>query len=234
MGLAALSGWAFCYYYKILQKSRYFHVFIAMGFAVWMVWIAWISVQRLPDWRNSASYWNRVIELYPEDFQAFFYRGDHWAMNADFDRAKFDYNRSIMLNDNSYKAMNNLGLIYLQEKALRLALAEFSNSIRVNEDFSRAIRLDPYKYVFYKDRGKAFVWNQRFQEAELDFSRALELDPSDPEMWFRRSLTRVSQNKFEAGLEDALIAQSLGFPVTEDYIKGLTVQILESDSIRIE
>ena len=292
MGLAALTGWAFCYYYKLSRKSRYFHVLIAMGFAVWMVWIAWTSVQRLPDWKSSASYWNRVIELYPEDFQAYFYRGDHWAMNADFEKAKFDYTRSIMLNDNSYKAMNNLGLIYLQEKALRLALAEFSNSIRVNEDFykahlnrgltymrigknelamenmdraielnpdeplayynrgliferanlldqaiedfSRAIRLDPYKYVFYKDRGKAFVWTQRFQEAELDFSRALELDPSDPEMWFRRSLARVSQNKFEAGLEDAIIAQSLGFPVTEDYIKGLTVQILELDSIRIE
>lgn len=66
MGLAALTGWAFCYYYKALQKSRYFHVLIALGFSVWMVWIAWISVQRLPDWTDSASYWIRPSDIFQE------------------------------------------------------------------------------------------------------------------------------------------------------------------------
>jgi tetratricopeptide (TPR) repeat protein len=98
-------------------------------------------------------------------------------------------------------------------------------------DFSAAIKLEPYRYIFYKDRGKALVWMQRFAEAEKDFSRALELNDTDPEMWFRRSLARVSQDKFKEGLEDALMAKTLGMEVSEDYIKGLTRQILESDSV---
>lgn len=292
LGLSAFAGWGLNRLYQLSLNRKIFKITLILMSLIWLVCLAWISFTRLPDWKNSDTYWTRVIELYPEDHQAYFYRGDYWAMNSDFERAKYDYTRCIRLNDQAYRAMNNLGLIYLQEKDLRLALDEFSNSIRVNdrfykahlnkglthmrmgrndlaiesmnraielnpdeplayynrallferdnlldeaiEDLSRAIRLDPFRYLFYKDRGKALVWKQNFEEAELDFSRALEIDPSDPEMWFRRSLARVSLNKFEEGLEDALRAQSMGFPVTEDYIKGLTVQILEADSIQLK
>ena len=55
-------------------------------------------------------------------------------------------------------------------------------------EFSRAISLDPTRRIFYKDRGKAYVFNKSLQMAEMDYSKALELDPSDSEMWFRRSL----------------------------------------------
>jgi hypothetical protein len=53
-------------------------------------------------------------------------------------------------------------------------------------------------------------------------------------MWFRRSLARVSQDKIRGGLEDAFMAKKLGFPVEEEYLKGLTVQILKEDSVLIE
>jgi len=53
-------------------------------------------------------------------------------------------------------------------------------------------------------------------------------------MWFRRSLVRVSQDNFEGGLQDAFMAKKLGYPVEEEYIKGLTVQILEADSVILE
>ncbi len=292
LGLSAFAGWGAHKLYMLLLNRKVFKIALILLSLIWLVCLTWISFMHLPNWENSDTYWTRVIELYPEDHKAYFYRGDHWAMNSDFERAKYDYSRCIRLNDQAYMAMNNLGLIYLQEKDLRLALDEFSNSIRVNdrfykahlnkglthmrmgrndlaiesmnraielnpdeplayynrallyerdnlldeaiEDLSRAIMLNPYRYMFYKDRGKALVWKQRFEEAELDFSRALEINPSDPEMWFRRSLARVSLNKFEEGLKDALRAQSMGFPVTEDYIKGLTVQILEADSVQLK
>jgi tetratricopeptide (TPR) repeat protein len=128
--------------------------------------------------------------------------------------------RAISLNPQEALAYYNRGLIYERKDSLDRAII----------DFSTAIRLDPYRYIFYKDRGKALVWKQMYAEAEQDFSKALDLDATDPEMWFRRSLARVSQDKFREGLEDALIARKLGMEVSEDFIKGLTRQILESDS----
>jgi tetratricopeptide (TPR) repeat protein len=99
------------------------------------------------------------------------------------------------------------------------------------EDFSRAIRIDPHIYIYYKDRGKAYSWMSEFAYAELDYSKALEINDRISEMWFRRSLVRSSLNKFREGLEDALMAKNLGFEVDEEYIKGLTLQVLKADSV---
>ena len=248
---------------------------------------AYISLVRIIDWHSSESAWIRVIKRYPDDHYAYFMRGDYWAVNGQFDKAKSDYNQCIRRNGRAYMAINNAGLIYLEENSLMLALDEFSRAININEnffkaylnrgltymrigkynmalenmtkaislnpaeplayynrgliyerqnalqaaipDFTKAIQLDPYRTIYYKDRGKAYVWMQRFDLAEIDYSKAISLDPENAEMWFRRSLVRVSQDNFTKGLEDALMAKKLGFEVEEEYLKGLTVEVLKKD-----
>jgi len=292
MGLYGLAGVAFYRLYGLLQRKKLLLIVVILLLSAWMLWLGKTGTERLADWHNSGRTWSRVIAMYPDDHYAYFLRGDHWAMNGDFDKAKFDYSQCIRKNDRAYQAFNNLGLIYLEEKAPMLALDEFNRSIEINSSFykaylnkgltymrigrndlamenmnlaiglnpdeplayynrgliyertdafekataeySKAIRLDPYRFIFYKSRGKTYVWKQQFPNAELDYSKAIDLDPSNAEMWFRRSLVRVSQDNFEGGLQDAFMAKKLGYPVEEEYIKGLTVQILEADSVILE
>ncbi len=132
-----------------------------------------------------------------------------------------DMNKSVELNSSDSRVYYNRGLVYERLNALPDAIA----------DFSRAIKIDPNIYIYYKDRGKAYSWMSEFAYAELDYSKALEINDRIPEMWFRRSLVRSSQNKFREGLEDALMAKNLGFDVDEEYIKGLTLQVLKADSV---
>lgn len=270
-----------------LNAGTLVNAIIFTPFLLYSVLLAYISDNRREVFNDNAVLWTEVIEAYPDDGHAFFMRGDHWAMNGDYEKAKFDYNQCVKRDANAYMAMNNLGLIYMDEGDQRLAIKEFSRAIdhnpdyykpylnkgislmrlsryeearemidhaialepenalifynsgllyeRMNDlqaaidDFSVAIRLEPDRLLFYKDRGKAYVWMKQFALAEMDYSRAIGLDPENGELWFRRSLARTSQDNFKGGLEDAMMAKSLGFPVEEEYIKGLARQMLEDN-----
>lgn len=283
----ALAGWGIYQLYSILRGSPAFRKLLLVFPMAWIAWLIWHTPGVLPLWENSENAWTAVIRQYPDDHLAFYLRGDHWAMKGDFDRAKSDYSQCIHRNSQSYKAINNVGLIYLEEGAPRLALDEFMKAIDIAPDyykahlnrgltymriglnqkamesidravelepneplgyynrglvyqrmnmldkaipeFSRAIQLEPYRLIFYKDRGKAYVWMKKFDLAERDYSKAIQLDPGNAEIWFRRSLARVSRDDFAGGLEDALMAKKLGFEVEEEYIRGLTVEVLKDE-----
>jgi len=130
-----------------------------------------------------------------------------------------DMDRALELNPGEALVYYNRGLLYERLNSMPDAINEFST----------AISLDPYRFVFYEDRGKAYVWMRNFYFAELDFSKAIDLDPYNAGIWFRRSLVRVSQEKFEEGLEDAFMARKLGYQVEEEYIRGLSAEILKDE-----
>jgi tetratricopeptide (TPR) repeat protein len=288
MGLFFLTGALFYYLLNLeMLKRKGFAASIISVFCAYSLLMIYLTYERVGVWASSDRLWSEVIETYPDDHYAYFMRGDYWAMTGKYEKAIFDYNQCIRRNENAFEAINNLGLVYLEENETRLALAEFNRAIEINEhfyksflnrgiaymrigknnsamedmdraaelnpdeplvyynrgllferlnslqdainEFNKAISLDPYRFIFYKDRGKAFVWMSEFYFAELDYSKALDLDPSNAEMWFRRSLARVSQEKYKEGLEDAFMAKKLGFPVEEEYIRGLTAEILKDE-----
>lgn len=287
LSLFLLSGLFFKYLLDELSSYKYSAVIISFLLTVFVILLALTSYERKNTYKDSGRLWTEVIGAYPDHHRAFFMRGDYWAMNGAYEKAKFDYQQSLKRNPHAFMAMNNLGLIYMEEGDLRLALKEFNRAIEQNdrfykaflnkgiilmrlgtfdqaldamnraaslapgqalvfynrgllkerlnalpeaiEDFTTAIRLDPYRLIFYKDRGKAYGWMNNFSFAERDYSKAIDLDPGNAELWFRRSLARTSQDNFKGGLEDALMAKKLGFPVEEDYIKGLARQVVEKD-----
>lgn len=164
---------------------------------------------------------SKAILIKRDFYKAYLNRGLAYMTLGKDEEALLDMNKSVELNSSDSRVYYNRGLVYERLNALPDAIA----------DFSRAIRIDPHIYIYYKDRGKAYVWMSEFAYAELDYSKAIEINDRIPEMWFRRSLVRSSLNKFREGLEDALMAKNLGFEVDEEYIKGLTLQVLKTDSV---
>lgn len=280
-----MAGLFIGYLAEQLKASRIAWPVITLLVIALLGWYALISAQRKALWNDNNRLWTKVIESYPDDGHAFYMRGDHWARSGDFIKARQDYTQCLHRNPQARDAVNNLGLIHMQEGDLRLAIREFNRALSIDSNFykaylnrgivwmrsennqralsdmnraielspgealayynralvyermnalpdaindlTKAISLNPYMIIFYKDRGKAFAWKSEFANAERDFTKAIELDPQNAELWFRRSLARSSQDKFVGGLEDAAMAKSLGFPVDEEYIKGLTKQVLD-------
>lgn len=287
--LAALVILVFRYY---ILKKRVLLILISILLTAYTAMLAYLSTERIALWEDSGKLWTDAIIKYPHHHQAYFLRGDFWAMKGDYEKAKFDYSQAIRMNERAYRAINNLGLIYMEERELRYAISEFGRAIEINPDFykpylnrgiaymrigmneraledmgraamlkpdeplvyynrgliyervtdleravgefTEAIKLAPSVALFYKERGRVYVWMQQHRLAESDFSKAIDINPGDAEMWFRRSMARVTQDKLRAGLQDAIMAKQLGYPVDEEYIKGLTVQVLEADSVNIK
>ena len=91
MGLFIIFGFSLQYlfnYFLLRVKGLSFVSIILFG--TYTVALAFITHERVKVWEDSEAVWTDVIELYPDDDYAFFMRGDHWAINANFDRAKFD------------------------------------------------------------------------------------------------------------------------------------------------
>ena len=169
--------------------------------------------------RLALAEFNRAIEINEHFYKSFLNRGIAYMRIGKNNAAMEDMDRAAELNPDEPLVYYNRGLLFERLNSLQDAIHEFS----------RAISLDPYRFIFYQDRGKAYVWMKEFYFAELDFSKAIDLDPYNAGIWFRRSLARVSQDKFKEGLEDAFMAKKLGFPVEEEYIRGLTAEILKDE-----
>ena len=176
LGIYWLTGVAFLRLCGYLKRNNYLMIIFILSVLIWVTYLGWISLQRLPDWNNSERSWTRVIELYPNDGRAYYYRGDHWAMNGEFERAKFDYNQCIRYDQNAYQAMNNLGLIYLQENDLMLALEEFTQAIAINENF----------YKSHLNRGLTFMRIGRNDLAMENMDVAISLNPDEPLAYYNR------------------------------------------------
>lgn len=292
-GLSALFSMLVVYIFrKYFLQRRILLVTVSIILAGYAAMLTYLATERIALWEDSGKLWTDAIIKYPHDHRAYFLRGDYWAMKGDYEKAKFDYSQAIRMNERAYRAINNLGLIYMEERELRYAISEFGKAIEINPDFykpylnrgiaymrigmneraledmdraamlnpdeplvyynrgliyermtdleravgefTEAIKLAPSAALFYKERGKVYVWMQQHRLAESDFSKAIDINPGDAEMWFRRSMARVTQDKLRTGLQDAIMAKQLGYPVEEEYIKGLTVQVLEADSVNIE
>ncbi len=292
-GLSAILSMLVVYLFrKYFLQRKALLIPVSVILALYAALLTYLATERVALWEDSGKLWTDAIIKYPHDHHAYFLRGDHWAMTGDFEKAKFDYSQAIRLNASAYKAINNIGLIYMEEGELRYAISEFERAIGISPDFYKpylnrgiaymrigmnekaledmdmaaalnpaeplvyynrgliferktelnraveelttAIKLAPSVALFYKERGKVYIWMQQHRLAELDYSKAIELNPGDAEMWFRRSMARVTRNNLKGGLQDAIMARQLGYPVEEEYIKGLTVQVLEADSVKLE
>ena len=171
------------------------------------------------DLRLAIAEFSKAIEINGSYYKSYLNRGVALMRLGKNDPALVDINMAAALKPAEPLVYFNRALVYQRKNSLSDAIS----------DFGKAIELDPGKVLYYKERGKAYVWMRMFGRAEQDFTRAISLNPADAEMWFRRSLARVSQEKFDSGLQDALMARKLGFAVEEEYIKGLTLQVLKDE-----
>ena len=113
-----------------------------------------------------------AIEIIPQDYQAYNYRGVAWALKGNYDKALADYNKALEIRPRYAEAYNNRGFARTQNGDLRNAL----------DDYTRALKINPFFVDAYNNKAwvLATCADQRFRDggqAVRLAQKAVELKP---------------------------------------------------------
>ena len=114
-----------------------------------------------------------AIEIIPQDYQAYNYRGVARALKGDFDGAMADYNKALKIRPRYAEAYNNRGFARTQMGDLQQAL----------NDYSRALEINPFFVDAYNNKAwiLATAADKRYRngaQAIMLAQKAVELKPS--------------------------------------------------------
>jgi len=114
-----------------------------------------------------------AIEIIPQDYQAYNYRGVARALQGDFDSAIADYDKALKIRPRYADAYNNRGFARTQTGDLQQAL----------NDFSRALEINPFFVDAYNNKAwiLATADDKRFRNGARAIplaQKAVELKPS--------------------------------------------------------
>ena len=90
---------------------------------------------------------NKIIDLSPEFYQAYYHRGIAYSQREDYDMGIMDFTKTIELNPEDAWAYNGRGLAFVRSmKQYDLAIADFQKALEIDPEFAEA----------YHNRGTAY------------------------------------------------------------------------------
>ena len=128
------------------------------------------------DYNLATHYYSEIININPNNYQAYNNRGIAKAKLGELNEAIEDYNEAIRLNPSISETYNNRGAVKYD-----LANTKEKNSEEYNklikeaiEDYNKAIELNSNFTEAYNNRGNAKIKLQKVEEAIKDFIKAYE------------------------------------------------------------
>jgi tetratricopeptide (TPR) repeat protein len=140
-----------------------------------------------------------VIDLDPENAEAFFYRGLAYSYNGDNKEAISDYTKSIDLDPESANTYYNRGISYFD-------IYDYDKAIA---DYSKAIELDPDYFEAYYLRGLAYGRDDDDDSAMIDFTRAIEIKPDFADGYSGRGIAYSRKDEAQKAIDDFITAIEL-------------------------
>lgn len=120
--------------------------------------------------RTAADY-DKLIDLDPDNADAYYNRGDAYDEMGEYGKAIADYNKAIQLNPNLASAYYNRGCAYGEIGAYDKAIA----------DYNKAIELNPNDSLAFYNRGLAYSKRGEVPKAVSDLEKCIGLS-TDPEL----------------------------------------------------
>jgi Tfp pilus assembly protein PilF len=154
-----------------------------------------------------------------QDFDFYFEQGTSSLKQGDYGTAIAQFDRAILLNPNSDKAHNLLGIAYINLK----------NYSAAEREFQKAVRLNPKYFEAYNNLGGVYFLRQQFEKAEEMFKQALSFSPDSIAANYSLGTLLFLQGRMEEGARYL----TRGIELDPDYLethKTLTADIRTSGS----
>jgi len=171
-------------------------------------------------------YYNRAIELNPENAKAYNNRGLAYMNLEEYEKAISDYNKAIELNPEDADVYNNRGDAYRNLKEYEEAIGDYNKAIELNpehanaynnrglaymnleeygtaiRDYNKAIELNSKFATAYYNRGIAFSYLKGYEKAISDYNKAIELNPESDAAYNNRGLAYKNLKEYEKAISD--------------------------------
>jgi tetratricopeptide (TPR) repeat protein len=211
--------------------------------AVWILFLGFLTVQRIPVWKNSQTLWADVLETYPDAKRAWTNKGLDFYDQRKWPEVVDHLTRALAIDSLYPDALEWRGKAYLELKDAPNALRDASLFYRIQPHkessqflMARAFEangqvdqaLDLYnklidahpKPEYYNNRG-VILFNrlQRFAQAKTDFEEAIRLSPRNGSYYLNLSRCHYMLSDLEQARALAVKARELGHEVDEGYGK---------------
>jgi tetratricopeptide (TPR) repeat protein len=170
--------------------------------------LGWLYRKR-NDNLNSLLYFNKAIELQPENAYYYYSRGELFANTNRNNDAIKDYNKAIELNPNFSMAYNNLGWAKFEMKLYKQALI----------DLNKAIELDDKNWNAYDSRQEVKFAINDLDGCLEDCNKAIAINPKVANSYFFRGRVYFKKGDKKLAEENWNQAGNLGKELGFEYIK---------------
>lgn len=134
----------------------------------------------------------QIIQLNPNNADAYLVRAVVCEALADYQGAVEDYTQAIVLDPDYVTAYHNRSIAYFKLENYQAAVA----------DCDQVLYLTPNSYPAYVERGAAYTRLGEIQAAIADFDLALQLNPSIPQAFFNRAIAQLELENIQEAIAD--------------------------------
>jgi tetratricopeptide (TPR) repeat protein len=131
--------------------------------------------------QDAMSKLNKYISTYPDDYMAYFSRGNLYKAQQKVDSALLDYNKVIAMDSSFFNIFYSRGLVYFAQQDYTTALKDFRKALELNDKSHDAAHNmgacyanlnAPDSAIFYFD--KSAVINPKYESAFINKARLLK------------------------------------------------------------
>ena len=142
---------------------------------------------------------DKLIEINPNDANAYVIRGLAYAENGRYDQATHDFNKAIEMNPNLAEAYSGRGYVYTKQGNYDQAILEYN----------KAVQIDSKDPMTYWGRGYAYYKKDNLDQAISDYSKALEISSKCLLAYYNRGLAYYRTGQHDKALSDYTLAVNL-------------------------
>jgi tetratricopeptide (TPR) repeat protein len=96
-------------------------------------------------------------------------------------------------------------------------LSKKEDYIGALEEYNRCIKNDSKNYIYFVNRGEAYMQTGMYENAVYDYAMALDLNPDVPEVYYLKGIAGLKIN-IEDACSDFKKARSMNYHKADDYI----------------
>lgn len=125
--------------------------------------------------------YDKAVSIAPNNYDAYFYRGNAYFDIGEYDKAIADYSKAIELDSNDSYSYYNRGLAYRLKGEYERAL----------QDYDRVLIIEPDAADAHASKGACYILQDDYPKAIASYDKAISLDKYNPDLYYIRGLSHA-------------------------------------------